>query len=305
MTLDEYLTRCRDRLHDDNGNFYSTTKLTRWINQGRQEVAKRSRCVRVLGPTTASLASVTVNSGGAAYASATAVVSAPDATDGTYTRATVSVTLSGGGAVTGLVVTNPGSGYVANPTITITSATGSGAIVTAVLGAHVATVTAQERYLFSAMSTTLRALYAGLGNIIDVQSVAVSWGAMKPALDYVAFGDMQAHMRAYPNYQDRPRVWSRFNIGDQGSLYLWPKPGGVYQMEVDCYCTVLDLSASQTTDLIPDPWNDAVVEHAVYLAYRNAQRFDDARLAMSARDELMNTALGVAIAPITPSYYGS
>ena len=40
MTLNDYITQVRDLLHDDFGNFYSDSKLTRWINRARKEVAK-------------------------------------------------------------------------------------------------------------------------------------------------------------------------------------------------------------------------------------------------------------------------
>lgn len=51
---------------------------------------------------------------------------------GATTNATVNVTISGG-AVTNVAVVNPGAGYTSNPTLTISSGTGSDAVVTVTL----------------------------------------------------------------------------------------------------------------------------------------------------------------------------
>lgn len=50
MQLGDYITDTRSLLHDVNGQFLSTTQLTRWINSGRNQVAKISGCLRVLVP---------------------------------------------------------------------------------------------------------------------------------------------------------------------------------------------------------------------------------------------------------------
>lgn len=48
MQLGDYITDTRSLLHDSNGQFLSTEQLTRWINSGRNQVAKISGCLRVL-----------------------------------------------------------------------------------------------------------------------------------------------------------------------------------------------------------------------------------------------------------------
>lgn len=80
--------------------------------------------------TTGSVEDVTVTDGGADYTSATVTFSAPGAGG---TQATGTVQLAGG-EVVGITVTNPGSGYTAAPTVTITG-NGTGATATASLGA--------------------------------------------------------------------------------------------------------------------------------------------------------------------------
>lgn len=75
------------------------------------------------------VSSVTVSDGGENYTTATVAFSAP-ASGGVQATGTVTIVA---GEVTGIVITNPGSGYTAAPTATITG-DGTGADVTAVLG---------------------------------------------------------------------------------------------------------------------------------------------------------------------------
>ena len=80
-------------------------------------------------PSDGTVDSVTVGAGGSGYTAATVTFSAPPS-GGTLATGTVTVT---GGAVTAVVITNPGSGYLTPPTVTI-AGDGTGATGTAVLG---------------------------------------------------------------------------------------------------------------------------------------------------------------------------
>lgn len=77
---------------------------------------------------------ITVTNGGADYVSATVTISAPDLPGGVQATADAIVDISSG-TVTDIVITEPGSGYTANPTVTISDP--------AVLLSPVATATAQ------------------------------------------------------------------------------------------------------------------------------------------------------------------
>ena len=63
------------------------------------------QCVRILPPSTASVASATVNSGGAGYTTATVTISEPDGVGQNYIQATATATV-GGGMVTSITITN-------------------------------------------------------------------------------------------------------------------------------------------------------------------------------------------------------
>jgi len=46
MALSDYITECRRLLHDANGNFYSDSELTDYINQGRTRLVRDTGCLR-------------------------------------------------------------------------------------------------------------------------------------------------------------------------------------------------------------------------------------------------------------------
>ena len=304
MLLSEYIARVRELVRDPNNNFWSDTQLTGYINRSRKQVAKMGQCVRILPPSTASLASATVNSGGSAYTTATVTLSEPDGVGQNYIQATATATV-GGGAITAITITNAGTGYVDVPTVTI-DGDGTGAVATAVLTPHIFTVSGQEKYDFSTFNAVIASIFPGASTVIGIQTIAVSWGAMKPVLDRSDWSSLQAYYRSYNlGFMNYPKTWAQYGQGATGSAYLWPVPSLVSQMDVDCYCDVLDLSNVQTTDLIPEPWSEPVCYYAAYFAYWNAQRFDDARTAKAEHDRLMAEARSSTSPPAwVPSFYG-
>ena len=48
MALSDYITECRRLLHDANGNFYTDSELTDYINAARQRLVRDTGCLRSL-----------------------------------------------------------------------------------------------------------------------------------------------------------------------------------------------------------------------------------------------------------------
>ena len=46
MVLSDYITECRRLLHDANGNFYTDSELTDYINDGRTRMVRDTGCLR-------------------------------------------------------------------------------------------------------------------------------------------------------------------------------------------------------------------------------------------------------------------
>jgi hypothetical protein len=91
------------------------------------------------GPVSPTVSSVTVTAAGQGYRKNNTIVTFTpqpgDAGSGAEATVTVSPYAGGtGGQITGIVVTNPGGGYTAAPTVTISSSSGTGASATAVIG---------------------------------------------------------------------------------------------------------------------------------------------------------------------------
>lgn len=301
MQLSEYVNNVQGLLNDPLSQFYSSSNMTNWINRARSEVAKRSACIRRLTPSSTSVQSITVSSGGVGYTSVTVTISGPDAIGGTFTQATASGVLSGG-ALQSITVTNAGTGYVTTPTVTITG-NGTGASGVAVLGVHLTTTVSQEVYTFASATAILAALEPGLQAVVGVLDVAVSWGSMKPVLQWCPWSSFQAYARAINQGQQYPSLWSQFQMGETGSIYLFPIPTGTNEMQWDCFCTPQALSGTQTVDIIPDNWTSAVIYYACYLAYMNAQRKDDSNDMFMRYERALMEAAAYSSPPRTPSYY--
>ena len=308
MALTQYLTDTQLLLNDPNNLFFSSTALTNFINKARNRIAEVSQCLPLLIPGSGALLTIAVATGGSGYATApTVTISAPDA-QGTTVQATAVASISGG-AVTAITITNISTnrGYVVTPTVTLT---GGGYSVPATVGAitttpYVTTIVGQETYPLNQPPISTAVLnQQGYARAIGIQSISVSWGSMKPTLDFVPFTTFQARYRAYNiGQQNYPSVWTRLGRGAGQAIALWPIPGQVSQMEIVAYCQPIPLVDDTTYEAIPEPFTDAVKYYAAYLAYINAQRKDDAMWMASLYKEIM-IENGVADTPSNaPSAY--
>jgi hypothetical protein len=276
MALNAYLADVSLLLNDPNNLFFSTATLTNFINKARNRVCQDSQCLRVLIPSSSTILSIAVSNGGSSYTSPTVSISAPDGINGGV-QATATATVSGG-QITAINMVINGSGYVVTPTVTVTDATGSGFVVGAIsLSAAIKTVIGQEAYSFPSATSALQLAQPGALSVIALQSVSVSWGTIKPTLNYAPFTTFQAQLRSYNVGQETyPQLWSQYGRGTGGNCYLWPIPAVVSQMDWDAYCLPIPLVTDSTIEAIPDPFTEVVKYYAAYLAYLNAQRRDDA-----------------------------
>ena len=269
--LNEYLQQSQRLLNDQNEKLFNLADLQYYINSARKRIAAESQCLRFLPPSSGSFVSITVTNGGSGYTSApTVTISSPDAYGVGYVQATATATVSGG-HVTGIAVVVAGTGYV-SPVVTLSGGGGSGATASAVLTSFLATVVNQEIYNFSSVQALLP---TGYQYIIGVQSVAVSWGSVKPVLRWSDWSGFQAYYRSL-NIQSTnwPAVWAQYAQGVAGSIYLYPIPSQVLQMEWDCYCLPADLTSDASTEVIPYPWTHAIPYYSCSLAMLSSGNTD-------------------------------
>lgn len=296
MALATYQVQLRRLLHDATAAFYSDADLTSYINIARTQIAAQGECVRVLTPVAGPIASVTVISGGSGYTAPTVTFT------GTGGGATGTVTQIGG-VVSSIAVTAGGGGFQQPVNVTISDPTGQGASAVAVIPNISNTVVGQEAYSFASRNPIVQ-LTPGVAAIVKVNSVAVSWGTLKPELRMWAWNDFQAFFRSYnTTLQNWPSDCAQYGQGANGSLYLFPLPSQVTAMEWDCLCTPLALDDDNTPEAIPFPWTDAVQFYAAYLALSNAQREGGADRMLKIYDQMMKTARKQSEAPFVPDAY--
>ena len=301
-TLSSYVSTVRDFVNDPNGQFWTVYQINDYVNRARNRVCLDSQCLRVLPPSTASIATATASVVGSGYTSPTVTINAPDGpVGGVQAVLTANVV---GGQITSYTIVNAGTGYAGPPIITITDPTGSGAVCAVTLTTQLTTSPNQETYPLSSFTPAIQLANPGVLEAFAIQSISASWGQLKPTLDYRSWTDFQAKYRAYNiGAQNYPTVWSMYGSGQGGTVYCWPIPAGYAAWDIDCYCVPIPLLTDSTVDAVPYPHNDCVPYYAAYLAFSNAQRKDDAQYYMQLYRERM-IASGMFVTPSwSPSAY--
>ena len=74
-----------------------------------------------------------------------------------------------------------------------------------------------------------------------------------------------------PSNYARPKVWSQYGQGVNGTIYLSPVPDINYTLSMDCICYPIPLVDDSTVEAIPYFWTDAVPYFGAYLALLSAQ----------------------------------
>jgi hypothetical protein len=245
-SLDWYLTDASALLHDQNYLFTSQQQLTRWINLGRREIARRTGCLQRL-----------ISGQSAFGASAQAGSMIPGAIQP--------------GALPGAA---PGASFSA-PQNTFQ------------------TIPFVERYPYIGFANPyVQSANQGIKGVNDVLSVSISWGgSMRPSLNWMPWDEFQAYCRAYATLvTSYPAVWSTFNDGEAGEVWLFPVPSFQMEMEWQTFCVPTDLNTDSDFDSIPEGFKNAVKWYAAGMAYFTSQRYENAGL-MS--DRFLD-AIGVA-----------
>ena len=293
--LNKYLSRTSLLLHDPSNQFWSQAQLIGFINEARGQIAAESQSIKVLTPGTNGIASITVTAGGSGYVTApTVVITGP----GTGAVATAHLT---GDAVTSVTVGTAGSAYDNTTTISFSGGGGTLAAATPVINC-LNTANAQEVYTFAAANQYV-ALTSGVASILFVESIAVSWGALKPTLDQWNWNDLQAYVRSYPIVSGQPAMFAQFGQGAGGSVYIQPEPTGALPMEWNCVCLPLDLATDANAEAIPYPWTDAVPYFAAYLGFMNSRRPEEAQNMYGIFEMTMKRSRAQSEPTFIPSYY--
>jgi hypothetical protein len=180
----------------------------------------------------------------------------------------------------------------------------SPAAATAVNG--LMTIPGVERYPYNGMiNNYLRAQHQGVDYIMDTITVAVNWGGTnRPVLDWQPWDNFQAYLRSYAVLNTSyPSIWSVFNDGPSGEIWLFPVPSTACEMELDVLCSPKALNNESDFDAIPDVFRESIKFGAAALQYMATRRYAEAQLM----EDIFADRLGVARVAVdmgkTPSYY--
>jgi len=282
MSLSQLLNDTSAILNDMNYSFISPQQLTRWINTSRRNAAKRTGCVRRL---------ITGQSAfGASAQNNVAVPSAaqPGALPGGFSNGTY----PNGNTTYGDFNQNYNQDYNVNysyyPNPPPYYSIAYGAINNTCM-----TIPGVERYPYIGFfNNFLKAQYAGVDKVLDTIACAVNWGGTtRPNLDWMPWDEFQAYCRAYAVLNmSYPAVWSVFNDGPQGEIWMFPVPSQYNEIELDVTCQPLDLIDDTTFDAIPDGFQEALKYGAAAVAFESSGRFAQAQ----AMEDRFADSLGIA-----------
>ena len=282
MSLSQLLNDTSALLNDMNYSFISQNQLTRWINTSRRNAAKRTGCVRRL---------ITGQSAfGASAQNNVAVPSAaqPGALPGGFSNGTY----PNGNTTYGDFNQdynqdyNVNYSYYPNPPPYYSIAYGA-------INNTCMTIPGVERYPYIGFfNNFLKAQYAGVDKVLDTIACAVNWGGTtRPNLDWMPWDEFQAYCRAYAVLNmSYPAVWSVFNDGPQGEIWMFPVPSQYNEIELDVTCQPLDLIDDTTFDAIPDGFQEALKYGAAAVAFESSGRFAQAQ----AMEDRFADSLGIA-----------
>lgn len=262
MALSNYLQETADMLKDPNFLFTSQSKLTRYINEARRQIAQRTGCVRRL---VAGQSAFGANSQPGSFVPGGAQ---PGALPGAVPKAS-------GMAVTGAAVNS------------------------------LQTIQGQERYPYIGFfNPYVEATYDGVKGIIDVNTCSVSWGSARPTLAWMPWEDLQAYARAYATLvTSYPFMWSCYNDGETGEVWMFPAPSSPGDIELDAFCVPKDLNSDDDYDAIPSGFRNAVKFGAASLAYLSSKRYSDAGIMDSLFTDRVGTGSVARDRGKTPNAY--
>lgn len=250
-TLNSYITEVRRLLHDANGNFYSDSELTDYINSGRERVARDTGCLRKLQVSQTPIAPVGYTGTPVAWAANTAVNLGDLIFSNIFTY----------------VVTTAGTTGDDPPQYPLT-----GGVFPP--STPFANGTAQFQYAGNCEIIPFASLPDST-QTLDILNINVFWGNSRYPLSYLPWTQFNAQLRYWQNYIGRPVAFSVFG---QNQIYISPVPDQAYTIELDTTVLPLPLVNGAEVDTIIDPYTTPVPYYAAYTAKFKEQSYGESEI---------------------------
>lgn len=272
QTLSGYITEVRRLLHDANGNFYTDSELTDYINDGRERLVRDTGCLRSIQISQTPLKVRTTDTkNGATPANPTpwTANTAVALNDFVYSNIFIyQVTLAG---TTGDdPPAYPQSGNANNYPPSTQFLNG----------------TAGLTYVGNCENIFYASLPQGV-QTLDVININMYWGNTRVPLRYMPWTQFNAELRFWQNYIGRPLA---FSVYGQSQIFISPVPDQIYQLEIDTTILPSPLTSATDIDNINDPYTAPVPFYAAYKAKYKEQSFGEAEIF---KQEYIKQAQGV------------
>jgi hypothetical protein len=301
--LNEYKIQTQRFIRDQEQRLLNPRDLEDYVNRSRKEIAMRTQSIRILTPVEGSISTIEVTDPGAGYVTPLVRISWPDSPSGQQPnpggRLATAVASQLGGQISNVSLNDGGDGYFQpevfiydqDPLIDEQMRQGTNpafrfARARAYTVPILVTQGMQEVYPFSAVPLTR---YPGVGEIFAVKSISFIYMNYRYSIPVFNFSVYQAYVRIYPQqYLYVPTAAAQFGQGVNGSLYMYPIPSTIYQMEWDVFCLPTDLEDDLSFEAIPKPWTEAVPYFAAHLAFLELQNLNSAKFYLDLYDNMVH-----------------
>ncbi len=189
-----------------------------------------------------------------------------------------------------------------------------GAAIPSAANIQFQTLQGVEKYPYGYANPFIQRLNQGVKGVIDVIDVAVSWGGIRPNMNWVPWEDLQAYARSYNvGVFSYPFLWSTNGDGENGQIWLFPVPsiptgavntaGFQGEMEWDCTCVPKPIYTDDDVEALPEPFQQYVKFYAAYLSLMAAQRYGAAGIHWQYLDEHLNIGRVASDRGKVPNWY--
>jgi hypothetical protein len=149
-----------------------------------------------------------------------------------------------------------------------------------------------EVYPFSALPNP--------GNVIDIWNITVIDGNTRYVLDKFSYSAINAKLRPYLTYSQRPCVWANYG---ETSWYMAPPPSQAYVCEMDTVMYGGDLVSDGQAETIPLVFQECVQYYAARQAKQSSQDWAEAdRFEAMYRKSVMNVRTSRSLRSIPNPY---
>jgi hypothetical protein len=261
-TLSTYITEVRRLLHDANGNFYSDSQLTDYINSSRERVVRDTGCLRTIQIVQTP-----------SKVSASAALNGATPTNPTAWQASTAYALNAFifSNIFIYQVTTAGTTDVTAPPYPISTQNN---ITNYPPSTEFFNGTCGLTYVGNCENIYYAAMPSG-DRTLDIININLYWGNTRVPLDYLAWSDFNVRLRFWQNYIGRPLAFSNYG---QSNIYIGPIPDEAYQLEIDTVILPEPLVTSTEVDTIKDPYTTSVKFYAAYLAKYYEQSYGEAEI---------------------------